>query len=143
MTADILRLNDADAKALSPEELNAISEEELTAMQVRALDSASQTSLTTTFPLEIFPKWVQAYCREIAASIEVPVDPVGFVLLGMLSAAYGTHIRVRPKPGFEKHCHDFFFLIAPVSLGKSSGVLTPAGAPLSDSRVRASQREPA
>lgn len=119
MTADILRLSDADAKALSPEELNAISEEELTAMQVRALDSASQTPLTPTFPLEIFPKWVQAYCREIAASIEVPVDPVGFALLGMLPAAYGTHIRVRPKLGFEKYCHDFVFLIAPVSLGKS------------------------
>ena len=69
--------------------------------------------------MEIFPDWLQAYCHEIAASIEVPVDPVGFVLLGMLSAAYGTHIRVRPKAGFTKYCHDFMFLVAPVSLGKS------------------------
>jgi hypothetical protein len=92
---------------------------EILAFNARNRKGSSQTSLTNTFPLEIFPDWLQAYCHEIAASIEVPVDPVGFVLLGMLSAAYGTHIRVRPKEGFTKYCHDFFFLIAPVSLGKS------------------------
>jgi hypothetical protein len=141
MTADILRLNDAEADAISDEAMNPISVEELTAMRDRALRSASQPPVLHRFPIDIFPKWLQAYCHEVAASIEVPVDPVGFVLLGMPSAAYGTHLRVKPKPGFEKCCHDFFFLIAPVSLGKSP-IFSHLQAPLADALLAARELLP-
>jgi hypothetical protein len=77
----------------------------------------------------------------VDSGIHVPVDPVGFVLLGMPSAAYGTHLRVKPKPGFEKCCHDFFFLIAPVSLGKSP-IFSHLQAPLADALLAARELLP-
>jgi hypothetical protein len=71
------------------------------------------------FPLRIFPEWLRTYAREVAASCEVPVSVVGFGILGMLSACYGMHIKIAIKNRYAPFCHDWFFLIAKVSLGKS------------------------
>jgi len=71
------------------------------------------------FPLRIFPEWLQRYAKEVAASCEVPVSVVGFGILGMLSACYGMHIKIAIKNRYAPFCHDWFFLIAKVSLGKS------------------------
>jgi len=129
MTADILRLSDAEAKALSPEELNAISEEEMTAMQARALSSASQTLLTPTFPADVYPAWLARYAQEVTRAVEVPPGIADFVILGMLGACYGTHLQLALKHGYVRYCHDFFFLIADVSVGKS-GLLRYMAEPL-------------
>ena len=122
MTWDILRLNDADVTELSPEALNAISEEELSAMQVRALNSAPQTSLMPAFPLDVFPPWLARYVHEVARAVEVPEGIVGFALLGTLSAAYGTHLQIVLKHRYIRFCHDYFVLVADASIG-SPGVL--------------------
>jgi|GEM_PF-3124198 len=81
-----------------------------------------QVSLTATpagFPLTVFPEWLRKYATEVAASCEIPVDVVGFVVLGMLSASYGMHVQVAVKNRYVTYCHDWLFLIAKVSLGKS------------------------
>ena len=72
-----------------------------------------------TFPLRIFPEWLRTYANEVAASCEVPVSVVGFGILGMLSACYGMHIKIAIKNRYVPFCHDWFLLIAKVSLGKS------------------------
>ena len=71
------------------------------------------------FPLRIFPEWLRTYAKEVAASCEVPVSVVGFGILGMLSACYGMHTQIMIKNRYVPFCHDWFFLIAKVSLGKS------------------------
>lgn len=82
-----------------------------------------------SFPVEVFPPWLCRYVEEVAASCEVPVGVVGFVVLGMVSACFGTHLRVVVKNRYVPYCHDWFFLIAPVSLGKSP-VFSHLSAPL-------------
>ena len=72
-----------------------------------------------TFPLRVFPEWLRTYAKEVAASCEVPVSVVGFGILGMLSACCGMHIKIAIKNRYAPFCHDWFFLIAKVSLGKS------------------------
>lgn len=81
------------------------------------------------FPMEVYPKWVQAYCTEVAEACEVPASVVGFTLLGVLGAAYGTHLQIAFKQGYVRHCHDYFFLVADVSVGKS-GVFQYVSKPL-------------
>ena len=71
------------------------------------------------FPLRIFPEWLRMYAKEVAASCEVPVSVVGFGILGMLSACCGMHIKIAIKNRYAPFCHDWLFLIAKVSLGKS------------------------
>jgi hypothetical protein len=91
-----------------------------------------QTSLTTrlpAFPLDVFPPWVANYAREIARAVEVPEGVVGFVLLGVLGGAYGTHLQIVLKHRYVRFCHDFLFLVADASIGKS-GVFSYLSPPL-------------
>lgn len=72
-----------------------------------------------TFPLRIYPQWLRRYSSEVAASCEVPVSVVAFGIMGMLSACYGMHVLVAVKNRYVTYCHDWFLLVAKVSLGKS------------------------
>jgi len=89
----------------------------------------SQTLLTPTFPGDVFPDWLRRYAGEITRAVEVPPGVADFVILGMLGAAYGTHLQLALKHGYVRFCHDFFFLIADVSVGKS-GLLKYTAEPL-------------
>lgn len=52
---------------------------------------------------------------------------VGFALLGTLGAAYGTHLQIVLKHRYVRFRHDYFFLVADASIGKSGvfSYLTP------------------
>jgi len=92
----------------------------------------SQTRLTQTlpaFPLDVFPPWIANYAREVARAVEVPEGIVGFTLLGTLGAAYGTHLQFVLKHRYVRFCHDYFFLVADASIGKS-GVFSYLSPPL-------------
>jgi hypothetical protein len=52
-------------------------------------------------------------------STESPVDAVASVVLGILAAAYGTHIRVRRFEGYVTWCNLFLTLVGDSSLGKT------------------------
>jgi hypothetical protein len=79
----------------------------------------ARSRVDALFPLRIFPKWLRRYAQEVAASCEIPVSIVGFGIMGMLSASYGMHVQVAIKNRYVPYCHDWFFLVAKVSLGKS------------------------
>jgi hypothetical protein len=83
------------------------------------LTSGKDTPTAATFPLRVFPPWLRRYASEVAASCEIPVSVVGFGIMGMLSACFGMHILVAVKNRYVTYCHDWFFLVAKVSLGKS------------------------
>ena len=132
MTGDILRLSDADVTALSPEELNAISEEELSAMQVRALNSAPQTSLTPTmpaFPLDVFPPGSRT--MRVKSLVPSKCRKALSVLHSWARSAprTGTHLQIVLKRRYVRFCHDYFFLVADASIGKS-GVFSYLSQPL-------------
>jgi hypothetical protein len=71
------------------------------------------------FPIHVFPEQLRRYVIEVAASTETPVDAMGFTVLGMLSACFGTHLRVHVKDGYETWCNDYAALVTGVSFGKS------------------------
>ncbi|MGB5812117.1 MAG: DUF3987 domain-containing protein [Polyangiales bacterium] len=71
------------------------------------------------FPLQIFPPDLQRYARTVAMSTETPVDAVAFAVLGMLSACYGTHIRVRLFEGYTTWCNEYCTLVGGSSFGKT------------------------
>lgn len=89
----------------------------------------SQTSLTNTFPSGVYPAWLARFASEVTRAVEVPPGITEFVILGMLGAAYGTHLQLALKHGYVRYCHDFFFVIADVSVGKS-GLMQYTSAPL-------------
>ncbi len=94
----------------------------LTELGYTQFNGARRSPLSPTkaeFPSLVFPEWLRRYASEVAASCEIPTGVVGFGVMGMLSACYGMHVLVAVKNRYVTYCHDWFFLVAKVSLGKS------------------------
>jgi len=94
------------------------------------------------FPMRVFPEQLHRYVTEVARSTETPVDAMAFTVLGMLSAAVGTHLKVRVKDGYDTWCNDYAALVCGVSFGKTP-LFKHAQRPLrliqSEMRARAAQ----
>ncbi len=98
-----------------------------------------QTTQTCEFPLDIFPRPVADYWESAARSLNVPVDYIGVLGLGMLGAAVGRGYVAEVKPGWRDAPLFWVGLVAPPG-GVKSESLNKAAGPLNDIQAEWAQQ---
>src|ERR1017187_6798742 len=94
------------------------------------------------FPVEVFPRELQAYCRGVADAMLVPLDFVGASMLAVAGAAIGQSVNIEVKRGWTEAPLLFMILVAPPGKTKTP-VLRAVVKPLTkaDHRLREKSAE--
>ena len=72
------------------------------------------------FPLQVFrDKTTEGMVRAIAKATENPIDPVAFVVFGMIPATIGPYVRIQRAEGYVSWCCDYAYLTGGSSVGKT------------------------
>jgi hypothetical protein len=74
------------------------------------------------FPIEIFPKNVQAYMIESNKSLNLVIDYMGCSLLWAISLIIGNSIKIEVKPGWKESANIWLGLIGNPGIGKTPSI---------------------
>jgi hypothetical protein len=90
-----------------------------------------------SFPVEVFPPPLQAYCREVAEAKLAPLDFVGAAMLVVAGAAIGQSVNIKVKRDWTEAPLLFVIIVAPPGKTKSP-VVRAVAKPLTeiDRRLR-------
>ncbi len=71
------------------------------------------------FPLEIYPDWLQDYCRAVTETMQTPPDLAGMLALSVLSTVCARKVEVRAWTGYEEPVNVYTVVSMPPGSGKS------------------------
>ena len=83
------------------------------------------------FPLDVLQGWLRAFVEQLARTLQVPVDLPAVVVLGVLSAAIGGRVIVRPRDDWQEQCVLYASVFLP-SGDRKSPVVRAASKPVED-----------
>ena len=81
-----------------------------------------------SFPLEVFPEGLVRLCRAGAESLDIPVDYLGALALGIASGALGQSTALAIKPGWEEAANIYLAIVGDPGSKKSPPLKILGGA---------------
>jgi len=82
-----------------------------------------------TFPITVFPEWVQNYCKDLAHTEQVPIDMVAMMLLTAFSCACMKKVTIQVTKSWKQDLNLYILTLAPSGSNKS-GVVSKLRKPI-------------
>ena len=82
-----------------------------------------------TFPITVFPEWIQNYCKDLANTEQVPIDMVAMMLLTTFSCACMKKVTIQITKSWKQDLNLFVLTLAPSGSNKS-GVVSKLRKPI-------------
>ena len=89
-------------------------------IEKRELPKINETDLV--FPIEIFPKPIQAYILECNETLDSSIDYMGCSMLWMISVIVGNSIQIEVKKGWNETATIWLAVVGKAGLGKTPSI---------------------
>src|SRR5262249_25646281 len=83
------------------------------------------------YPVDVLPDWLRTWAEAVALELQVPVDLLARLGLGLLAAGIARKVVVRPRAGFTEPVN-LYMLIALLSGERKSQTFRRAIAPVQE-----------
>jgi hypothetical protein len=75
--------------------------------------------ITTNFPVEIYPEFLQTYIKEVSITLNANIDFLGSALLWAVSMCIGNSLKLEVKRGWQESAIVWIVLVGRAGVGKT------------------------